>query len=227
MHDEHYFIQAGRRGPKTSGPGRKEEVEEADSILAAFKDSRKQKGLQLRQKTPQGLKPEQSLFSLSLTTKRKTTFITLSAHFSCHYKELFKIAWQRFTVSLLHHTLSSKFHYFVFSVVAAVCQNCYSLGCNAFNWEKIWNYLHNFIILQFQESLQIQSIAALFVSSLMTALHLRKQQPPSFCTWRNPLHNSYSFSGARAESNQISTSTNQIPCKFVKSLGILFPWKLS
>lgn len=164
MHDEDYFLRAGRRGPKTSGPERKEEVGEADSILAAFKDSRKQKDCSSVRKTPQGLKTEQSLFSLSFTMKTKTTFITLSAHFSCHYKELFKNTWQRFTVSLLHHILSSKFQSSVL---------CYNSGCNAFNWEKLWNSLHNFIISQFQELLQIQSISALFANSLKTALYLR------------------------------------------------------
>lgn len=42
MHNDD-FLPVSTKAAKTSGPGRKEEVEEADSILAAFKESGKQK----------------------------------------------------------------------------------------------------------------------------------------------------------------------------------------
>lgn len=67
-----------------------EEAEEADSILAALKDSRQQKDCSSVKNAPRGLKAEQSLVSLSFTKEERKTFITPSAPLSRRYEELFK-----------------------------------------------------------------------------------------------------------------------------------------
>ncbi len=102
MHMMIISFQRGQGGPKPSGSERKRRQRRLTASWQPFKIARHKRTaapstnthihthMHARTHTRTLQKPEQSLFSLSLTMKRKNMHIILSAHFSCHREELFK-----------------------------------------------------------------------------------------------------------------------------------------